>query len=309
MLFVRGREVRTSERRVPRAHRAGACPRCRVRAELCGGVRERERARGACTLAKAQVRPREEAMTRLSSSLLALLPLLAVIAACSTPPSRIAVGAEPHVLWEDAPATPAPAPVPPLLADEAREIAFAHEAAHSCELTARALRKRDRQRGWAVMRQCALRPDFTDLEVLLSPPWFDDLQRADTDGGLVARAIATRGGDVMNDLRLLRKRKVPLFSLQAALEEPDAYRGRLVIMRGTPRGGRFADGARALKLVETKVMAESEWVAVGPRSRSDHDLATRDPAADTARASFAERGVCCWIDGAWTSRWSRCCTT
>jgi hypothetical protein len=140
------------------------------------------------------------------------------------------------------------------------------------------------------MRQCALRPDFTDLEVLLSPPWFDDLQRADTDGGLVARAIATRGGDVMNDLRLLRKRKVPLFSLQAALEEPDAYRGRLVIMRGTPRGGRFADGARALKLVETKVMAESEWVAVGPRSRSDHDLATRDPAADTARASFAERG-------------------
>jgi hypothetical protein len=218
----------------------------------------------------------------------ALLALeLVLVCACATPAQT--VGGEPMVLWEDA---PPPAPVakpPPLTEAEARDIALAYDAAHTCETTARALRSKDRARGWAVMEQCILRPDFTDLETIVAPPWADDVIASGHAQDLVARVIAVRGGDVANDLRIVRKKKIPLFSLSAALAEPDSYKGRIVLMRGSSRGGRANGGGRALLVAETKVMAESEWIPAGPRSRIINDTDARDRSTGTTKGAFQER--------------------
>jgi hypothetical protein len=210
-------------------------------------------------------------------------------ASCAAVEAPRIVGPEPTVVWEKAtPAPPATRPAP-MSADEARSIALAHDAGHTCELTARALRAKDRQRGWAVMEQCARRPDFTDLETLLSRPWIEDVVAFDAQVDLIASVIAARGGDVHNELRLLRRARVPVFSLRAAVAEPETYKGRLVLMRGAPRGGRNVGGARALEIAETKVMAESEWVASGPRQRTSTETDVRDHSGNSVKPGVSER--------------------
>lgn len=214
-------------------------------------------------------------------------PLLG--SACLTPVEapRI-VGTNPTVLWDDrevqAPHKPAP-----ITADEARSIALAHDAAHTCELTARAISAKDNARGWAVMQQCVTRPDFTDLEILLGVPWIDDLRAHHDHGSIVGHVIAARGGDVTHDLRLVRRAKLPVFSLKAAVNEPDSYKGKLVLMRGNARSGRSVNGARALELAETKVMAESEWVSIGTRTQSETTTEQRDFANNNVRRGLNER--------------------
>ncbi|MCC7074294.1 MAG: hypothetical protein IT383_23510 [Deltaproteobacteria bacterium] len=201
------------------------------------------------------------------------LPCVLLLSSCVETPRLVGTG--PTVLWEGAhDAQPAPAAAP-LSLDEARTIADAHEAAHACVLTARALRQHDHARAWAVMEQCVLRPDFTDLESLLSAPWHERLRAHPEATRLVAHVIAARGGDVAHDLRLVRRARIPLFSLKAAAADPESYRGRHVLLLGEPRDGRSADGARALEIVETRIMAESEWVALGPRTATQTASAVR----------------------------------
>ncbi len=183
---------------------------------------------------------------------------------CST--TAPVVGSEPTVLWENARPSDAE-PVGGLSESEARRIARAHDAAFSCEGTARAMAKRDEERGWQVMRQCIMRSDFTDLEMLVHGEWADRVKDSADAATLLAHVIAVRGGDVENDLRLMRRRKMPLFSLAAALAEPDAYAGRFVLVRGTAKKGRPVDNGRVFELTETKVMAESEWVTAPGTAR------------------------------------------
>lgn len=212
-----------------------------------------------------------------------------LLAACAVVEAPRIVGPEPTVVWEERARQAPPPRAAPMSPDEARAIALAHDAAHTCELTARTLRAKDRQRGWAVMEQCVRRPDFTDLESLLAPPWIEDMGANPEQAALVAHVIATRGGDVQNDLRLCRKARLPVFSLKAAIADPESYTGRLVLMRGSPRGGRTIGGLRALEIAETRVMAESHWVAGGPRLRSMTETDTRDLADSNVRPGVAER--------------------
>ncbi len=197
----------------------------------------------------------------------ALFTTLALsLGATSCATNTWSVGSEPTVLWENARAAD-PVTTTPLTESEARRIARAHDAAHSCESSARAMARRDVERGWMVMRQCILRSDFGNLEQLLESEWSDQVAAAPDAASLLAHVIAVRGGDVEADLRLLRRRKMPLYSLQAALAEPDAYKGRFVLVRGTAKRGRPVDGGREFTLAETKVMAESEWVTAPGTSR------------------------------------------
>jgi hypothetical protein len=216
----------------------------------------------------------------------ALLPTLALslgITSCAT--NTWTVGREPTVLWENARAAD-PVSTEPLSESEARRIARAHDAAHSCEATARAMSRRDAARGWMVMRQCILRSDFGNLEQLIDSEWSEQVANAPDAAALLAHVIAVRGGDVEGDLRLLRRRKMPLYSLQAALAEPDAYKGRFVLVRGSARRGRAVDGGREFTLVETKVMAESEWVTAPGTSR----LTTKFSGATADRPGVDVRG-------------------
>lgn len=216
-----------------------------------------------------------------------LLPLVVSAAlgagACAGEGPRI-VGIGPTVvLWERASAPTPPVKQAPMTVDEAKSIAAAFDGAHNCEATARAMHERDHQRGWAVMNQCIRRPDFTDLEGMTSLPWRDHLLAQPDLSQLVGHVVAARGGDVQNDLRICRRARVPVFSLKAAVAEPDSYQGRTVLVRAAPRGGRLVNGARAVELVETRVMAEPEWVAAGPRMSTTAETTTRP--ADAAYAS------------------------
>ena len=176
-------------------------------------------------------------MCRLAAAAFALAAA-ATLAGCATAPS--VVGPEPTTLWENARGAEAfnegtftPA--------EARKIARAHDAAHSCEQTARDFAKKNTQRGWAVMHECILRNDFSDLEILIESGWAEHVAASPDAASLLAHVVAVRGGDVESDIRLLRRRKMPVYSLQAALAEPGSYRGRYVLVRGTARDGRPAD--------------------------------------------------------------------
>ncbi len=191
--------------------------------------------------------------------------VVAVWSGCST--TSQGVGTEPTVLWEDA-REPETLVRAELKDDEARRIAAAHDIARACEQTARAMHKKDPPRGWAVMRHCIRRNDFSNLEILIEGIWAEPMA-ADPDAALLlAHVIAVRGGDVGNDLRLLRRRKMPVYSLQAALAEPESYVGRTLILRGAARHGRSMGGGRAFQIVETKVMAEGEWVTRPGTGRS-----------------------------------------
>jgi hypothetical protein len=233
----------------------------------------------------------------------ALLAAVSGVTGCATERSSYEndalVGTEPKQLWSEddteaqaadgtaAETRPASAP---LSVEEARRIALAHDAAHSCEITARRVRGKDAVQGWAIMEQCVRRPDFTDLESLIGPIWAADLAKAPAAGELVAHVMALRGGDVENDLRVVRRRKLPLFSLRAALADPGQYRGRLVVLRGKAKEGRRADRAGGPLLVqETKVMAEAERVRVGPQTSSTSDSDVRDHSTGSPRRTSSER--------------------
>lgn len=207
---------------------------------------------------------------------------------CVAVEAPLIVGPNPTVVWDEREPQEMVKPAP-MSVDEARSIAFAHDAAHTCELTARTLRAKDKQRGWAVMEQCIGRPDFNDLELLLSPPWITEVKKHPDYGSMVAHVIAVRGGDVTYDLRLCRRAKLPVFSLKAAVTEPDSYKGKLVLMRGSARSGRNVGGSRALEIAETRIMAESEWVASGPRAQSQSDTEQRDFAGNNVRRGLTDR--------------------
>jgi hypothetical protein len=219
------------------------------------------------------------------SLLLSVVVVVPLVHACA---SEQVVGTEPTVLWENA-REPEAQTRAELSDDEARRIAVAHDVAYACEATARAMHKKDPKRGWAVMRHCIRRNDFSDLESLIEGLWAEQTAKDPDSALLLAHVIAIRGGDVGADMRLLRRRKMPVYSLQAALSEPESYKGRLVIMRGTARSGRTVAGARAFRLVETKVMAESEWVTRPGTgriiNRSNNEL------ADQPDVSVRGRGV------------------
>jgi hypothetical protein len=201
------------------------------------------------------------------------------------------VGEQPTVVWEDAVAHEK-LPLEPLSRDEARRIALAHDAAHTCEQTARAMARKDPERGFAVMEQCIRRNDYSDLEGLIEGPWADRVAASPDAAVLLAHVMAVRGGDVENDLRLLRRRKMPVYSLQAALAEPQSYKGRAVILRGTARDGRANGAGRSFRLVETKVMAESHWVTAPRTKRVDvrDDGETAEPAGVDVRRGTVQRG-------------------
>src|SRR5437879_5355746 len=129
--------------------------------------------------------------------------------------------------------------------------------------------------GWAALNACVERTrwprgEFTLLERLTGGFWDLDLQTRSDAPRLVARVIALRGGDVEGDIPLAQKSRVPLFTLAAALRQPDVYKGRWVLLRGAVSEMK----ANALMLRETSMRATSREVQVGPISRTDSSSST-----------------------------------
>lgn len=164
----------------------------------------------------------------------------------------------------------APAPVPP---DAAAVLLDARDfvSAGQCMSVAHDVYTGARKPGWSLLVACIARADFNDLEGLLDvdAPWAAELKQRRDAASLVVRVMARRGGNIDRDLRLCRRAGLRLYSLRAALADPEAMEGGLVVMRGSVAEIRKARAARAIEVEETRPMNDDDYFA------SDDELARR----------------------------------
>jgi TolB-like protein len=157
---------------------------------------------------------------------------------------------------------------------DARSFAAGQPSPFDCEGAARRLRETAPDQAWAALVACVERQgwprgDFTYLERITSGYWDQDLVSRPDAPRLIARIIAARGGDVEGDIPLVQKSRVPLFTLAAALRQPEVYRGRWVLVRGALSEIRQEAGKPAAMMRETSLRATSRDVQVGTVSRVD----------------------------------------
>ena len=130
----------------------------------------------------------------------------------------------------------------------------------SCEEAARAAITVSRDHAWRVLLACVRRGRFTPLPRLLDGAWDADLRTRADASNLLLQMVAARGGDVERDLQLIGKRHLAIYPLSTAVAKPEAYRGRLVLLRASIQGVSAADGPpelRAIQLGSVQMMAGS----------------------------------------------------
>ncbi len=107
--------------------------------------------------------------------------------------------------------------------------AWAHQfrRAFDCEATAR-LSKPDSEVAWHALKACVQRGDFTHLEESVMH-WAPELRNRTEAPQLLAQVIAARGGFAVEDVRFLMSKQLPVYSLETALMQPQAFRGQWVL--------------------------------------------------------------------------------
>ena len=136
------------------------------------------------------------------------------------------------------------------------------DGAADCEASARAMRDNSAEEAWQALKACVElgrfnRGPFVQLN-LLTNYWEDELRTRPDAVRIVARVIANRGGDVDGDISKVQMIRMPVFTLKAALSQPDIYKGRYVIIRG--------------KLTDVKVDAKSATAMLDEVSMKAADL-------------------------------------
>jgi hypothetical protein len=191
--------------------------------------------------------------------LIALAPALGC--ATASPPSRVV-----ETPLTTAPIVSGPDPSAPASPRTFDATAFAANkiSALECVQGAAALRSQSTDVGWEALRACVdhgsfRRGNFTELGLVLSGTWDDDLEHRPEAPKLVARLIALRGGDVEGDLQSFHKVRLPAFALSSALERPDMYKGRLVIFRARSEDFDAGHGHPTMRLEETAENASQVW--------------------------------------------------
>ena len=172
------------------------------------------------------------------------------------------------------PAATAPVP-PPAAAFDAKAFAASLESPSECEASARRLRRSSPDQGWALLRACVerapfARGPFVQLSLLTTGAWDEELQSRPDAPQLMTRLIAARGGDVEGDLSTLQKSRTPVFTLAAALKQPDVYKGRWLILRGALQELRSEGGAQAALIAESTLRGATREMEVGPKYRTEH---------------------------------------
>lgn len=129
-----------------------------------------------------------------------------------------------------------------------------------CEEAARRVQRASREKGWAVLKACVAKGNFTALKPLADGNWDEDLRSRPDASTVLLQVVAARGGDVQGDLDKLRKRKVPLFDLGAASEHPDIYKGRMILVRAEVGDVMSDKGKYTLRLVEKGFSTKQRWM-------------------------------------------------
>ncbi len=134
-----------------------------------------------------------------------------------------------------------------------------------CEDAARRLQKASRDKAWEVLRACVAAGDFTTLSRLVDGGWSEELRTRPDASLVLAKVIASRGGDVDGDVARLREHKIPLFALGPALSSPELYRGRLVLLRAEVKDVKLAGAKATARLAEFAVGITERYVASSER--------------------------------------------
>ena len=143
--------------------------------------------------------------------------------------------------------------------DDDRDAATRLDGPERCEVGARARLSVAPDDAWRELWRCVASGRFTALRPLLADAWDHELRTRRDAPLLLARVIASRGGNVESDLQLLHARRLALFTLSQALARPDLYRGALVIVRARLSNHGILD--------ETRIVSQSWDVPVSPTER------------------------------------------
>jgi len=157
---------------------------------------------------------------------------LVFVAACASQPRN---GESSATAPEPLPIDLAAAPAKPPSTFNARVWVSWQETAMDCEASARAMRQSNPAHSWEALRACIEigrfnRGPFTQI-ALLTSYWDEELRTRSDAARVVGQVIANRGGDVDGDISRLQKVRMPVFTLGAAMKQPDVYKGRYVIIR------------------------------------------------------------------------------
>ncbi|RMH16934.1 MAG: hypothetical protein D6701_08165, partial [Gemmatimonadetes bacterium] len=171
------------------------------------------------------------------------------------------------------------------------EFAKALPSAKRCEYEARKYYDAGKtNKGWKLLMGCVKRGDFTHLKPLLEEPWLTELGKRRGGAEMLAHVMATRGGDVSGDLRLLHEKRVPVFSLSSAIAEPEVYEDRLIILRGRV-GERRKEGDRfAATIAETSLESHAAERTLGSKYVSERKSSYRSNTRASGRYNTSRYG-------------------
>jgi hypothetical protein len=153
-------------------------------------------------------------------------------------------------------------PPPPF---DARAYASQFTNLNECESGARLLKETSADEGWAVLLACSEKHTFSNIRLLLAGAWDEELRSRPEAGRLITRVVSLRGGDVDGDLDLVQRKKIPLFSLSAAMKSPDVYKGRLLVMRAKLSDFRTKENVHTAMLTERSIRAQTREVETGTK--------------------------------------------
>jgi hypothetical protein len=136
----------------------------------------------------------------------------------------------------------------------ASELANSLRSPIACEQKADEYYKRDKKAGLALLRACVERSDFTDLNMLLKPPWNTEIKVEPKLQAMIAEVCARRGGFVERDTWLARQAGIQIYDVNTALAAKDAAIGRLVLARGA-----VTNVGEDKQMGTVATIAESSW--------------------------------------------------
>ncbi len=210
-------------------------------------------------------------MRRPSWKLSTWLLLGPLAAGCGAAHSHVAWSPEEAPPEQDAAFAARPPPQPPAPNPSADPKGFAARYPHPavCEAAARRLQGASRDEAWDGLKACIEHTPFTQLNALLGSAWSEDLAHRPGGAKLIARVVAQRGGSVTGDLRYLQEKQVPIFSLASAMDRPDTYKGRYVLLRAQVADQRSEGERPTVWLVEHALSSVQTEEVVGYGERTD----------------------------------------
>jgi hypothetical protein len=219
-----------------------------------------------------------------------LAPIAAVLAAA------LCACAETHENLEPTKIELAPSPAPPPLVQspaqqqttarrpfDASAWVAMQDGAIDCEKTARQMKRDEPEEAWQALKACIERgkfargAKFVQIEPVLAN-WATELTARPDSATMLAQLVANRGGDPEGDLLQLQDSRIPLFTLNAALQQPTIYKGRLLLIRAQVRDVR---GAEAKEGGVTMMLDESAFQSV----HSQKNVVTSQGYTPTAHSS------------------------